>query len=121
MTSKLDPSSTINKNIGLSHLRCFAYCIVIDTLGFDFRGTNKKFEIKWKPSSELNSYGNSIINSIVKKFQMFESKLDKITDYNNIFEYNVSFESRTKDRCNHSAYLISDDICHILNFLKAHD
>ena len=69
MTSKLDPSSTINKNIGLSHLRCFAYCIVIDTLGFDFRGTNKKFEIKWKPSSELNSYGNSIINSIVKNFK----------------------------------------------------
>jgi hypothetical protein len=58
---------------------------------------------------------------IVEKFQIFESKLDKITDYSNIYEYNVSFESRNKDRCNHSAYLISDDICHILNLLKAHD
>ena len=52
---------------------------------------------------------------------MFESKLDKITDYSNIYEYNVPFESRNKDLCNHSAYLISDDIFHIFNHLKAHD
>ena len=62
MSSKLDQSSTINKYIDFSHLCCFACSIIMDTLGFDFRGTNRKFEIKWKPSLKLNSYGNSIIN-----------------------------------------------------------
>jgi hypothetical protein len=110
----------INKYIGLSHLCCFACSVVMDALEVDFRGINRKFEIKWNHLLELNSEGNFNINSIVKKLQMFETNLKNITDFSKIYEHNIDFESKITDRCNHSSNLISDDICFILNYFKAH-
>ena len=51
--SKLNVSK---KYIGLSHLCCYGCMTFVSSLGFEFRGINRKFEIIWKsPKIELHS------------------------------------------------------------------
>jgi hypothetical protein len=106
-------------DIGLSHLCCYGCSVIIDTLGFEFRGINKKYEIKWK--SPLEKYFNvNTISSIVEKFQEFEKTLENIQDFSKINKYDAPFESKKLDKCTHRSNLISDDICHFLNYFSNH-
>ena len=116
---KLYHNSIKNEYIGLSHLCCYGCSVIIDTLGFEFRGINKKYEIKWKSPLEKNFNVNAI-NSIVEKFQDFEKTLDNIQDLSNIYKYDAPFKSKKLDRCICSSNLISDDICHFLNYFSVH-
>ena len=116
---KLYENSIKNEYIGLSHLCCYGCSVIIDTLGFEFRGINKKYEIKWK--SPLEKYFNvNTISSIVEKFQEFEKTLENIQDFSKINKYDAPFESKKLDKCTHRSNLISDDICHFLNYFSNH-
>jgi hypothetical protein len=88
----------------------------MDTLGFDFRGTNCKFEIKWKPV-DTSCLNHLSINSIIENFKIFEELL--INNPNDkIIKYDVKFESRKQDPCNRVSYLISDDIGYYSSYMK---
>ena len=114
---KLYENSIKNEYIGLSHLCCYGCSVIIDTLGFEFRGINNKYEIKWQSPFEKN-FDVNIIDSIVQKFKDFEKTLDNIQDFSKIYKYDAPFESKKLDRCTHRSNLISDDICHFLNYFS---
>ncbi len=80
---KLVHSLSKNKYIEVSHLCCLACSAVMDSLGFDFRGINTKFEIKWTSPMEVNSnFRNAgMILSICDQFQKFQHQLDEITNH----------------------------------------
>ncbi len=102
------------------HLCCFACAVVINSLGLDFRGINSKFEIRWKSPKETNynfQYTH-VVKSIVAQFLKFEQNLEEIEVNDYIYKYNWVFQSRREDMCNHSSNIISDDICHIINYFK---
>jgi hypothetical protein len=114
----ISKSNVSNKYIGLSHLCCYGCSAFISALGFQFRGVNSKFEINSKsPKIDFHTCPEKI-NSVVNEFQLFAREVQKIKNFENIYSYDVQFNSSKQDICNHSSNLISDDICHFLNYCK---
>ncbi len=97
ITIKLRQLSISKGYIGKSHLCCCGCSVLIDACGYDFRGTNTKFEIKWEIPSEiiLNEIQTSLIVEKFKNLKVRKARQSTMSLFDTIFE------SRTPDICKH--------------------
>ena len=59
-----------------SHVCCFGSSILINSFGYDFRGLNKKFKIKFAMPSNIN-FSENTQNSVIEQFKNLEKKKKK--------------------------------------------
>ena len=132
---KIKSLQSSNKYIGSSHLCCCTCSLLLDSLGLNFRGTNRKFETKWSLPSNLDLNDNTLLkfvqnlNSLNAKISkeklknienIIKEKIgDKTYEIINLKEFEIQYnESRDEDTNKNVSGIISDDTSHYIEYLS---